>query len=112
VIDEAALRRTVGGPSVTRDQWDRILERADHPFITVQVLPYDSGAHAALEGAFTILGLSPVESVVYVENAEGGQVYSDPQLTANAAGRFNSLMAGALSPAATRDFLVKERNMS
>ncbi|WP_075925375.1 helix-turn-helix transcriptional regulator [Nocardiopsis sp. CNR-923] len=102
VIDEAALRRVVGGPDVMRAQWDQIIERSQEPFVTVQVLPFDQGAHAALEGAFTILGLSPVESVMYLENAEGGQVYSDPQLVLNATGRFNSLMAGASHPQRVR----------
>ncbi|MEV2277469.1 helix-turn-helix transcriptional regulator [Nocardiopsis sp. NPDC049922] len=110
VLDEAVLRRMVGGPDIMRAQWDSIIERMDQPFTKVQVIPYDHGAYASMEGAFTILGLSPVESVMYLENAESGQVYADPQIVANATGRFNSLMAVALSPASSRDFLVRERN--
>lgn len=112
VIDESALRRRVGSADIMREQWEQIIERANQPFTTVQVIPYDHGAHASMEGAFTILGLSSVESVLYMENAEGGQVYSDPQIVGNANGRFNSLMAVALSPAASRDFLVREGNTS
>jgi transcriptional regulator with XRE-family HTH domain len=112
VIDEAVLSRLVGSQAVMRAQWARIIERSDQPFTTIQVIPYDQGAYAAMEGAFTVLGLSPVESVMYLENAEGGQVYSDPQTVANATGRFNSLMAVALSPTASRDYVVKGRNLS
>jgi len=112
VLDEAVLWRRVGSRELMRAQWDQIIKRADQTFITVQVIPYDQGAYAAMEGAFTILGLSPVESVMYLENAESGQVYSDPQTVANATGRFNSLMAAALSPTVSGDFLAKERNKS
>ncbi|MEU8040831.1 helix-turn-helix transcriptional regulator [Streptosporangium sp. NPDC049078] len=69
VIDEAALRRVVGGPEVMAEQLLHIVKVAEQPNVAVQVLPFDAGAHAALMGSFVILDfesdLDP--SIVYVE---------------------------------------------
>ncbi len=69
VIDEAALRRPLGGPAVMRAQLERLIAATDEPGITVQVLPFGSGAHAAEGGAFTIMRFPEAElpDVVYVE---------------------------------------------
>lgn len=109
VIDEAVLWRTVGGDGILRSQWAKILERLDHPFMTFQVIPYDQGAYSAMEGGFTVLALSAVDSVLYSENAQTGQIYNDPQVVADATGRFNSLMAVALSPSASKSYLFDRR---
>ncbi|SHI66686.1 hypothetical protein SAMN05421803_101880 [Nocardiopsis flavescens] len=109
VLDEGVLWRTVGGAEVMGTQLTRILERLDEPFVSLQVIPYDQGAYSAMEGGFTVLQLSAVDSALYSENAETGQIYNDPQVVANATGRFNSLMAAALSPAASRRHLLDRR---
>ncbi|MFL1376840.1 helix-turn-helix domain-containing protein [Nocardiopsis protaetiae] len=109
VLDEGMLWRPVGGAGVMGAQLDRILERMEEPFISVQVIPYDQGAYSAMEGGFTVLRLSAVDSALYSENAETGQIYNDPQVVANATGRFNSLMAEALSPSASRKYLLDRR---
>ena len=70
VLDEAALRRLVGGPEVMRKQMARLLELADLPNIIMQVIPFAVGAHpGTMMGAFTILGFEhPADpGVVYVE---------------------------------------------
>jgi hypothetical protein len=73
VIDEAALRRPIGGPGVMRDQIEHLLRLAKLPHVTIQVMPLSFGGHAAEGGAFTILRFSEpdVSDVVYIENLTG-----------------------------------------
>jgi transcriptional regulator with XRE-family HTH domain len=78
VVDEAALRRPVGGRQVLREQLERLVEAADLPGVTLQVLPLASGAHPGLVGAFSILRFADAElpDVVYLEH-QTGAVYLD-----------------------------------
>lgn len=69
VVDEAALRRPIGGKEVMRAQLERLIEVTKEPNVTLQVVPFSSGGHAAEGGAFTILRFPEVDlpDVVYVE---------------------------------------------
>jgi hypothetical protein len=72
MLDEAVLRRPLGGPSVMRDQLTQLIAETKRPNVTIRVLPYRIGAHPALESNFTILefeGQAP--TVVYVEGLVG-----------------------------------------
>jgi transcriptional regulator with XRE-family HTH domain len=72
VLDEAALHRVVGGRQVMAAQLAKILDVAALSNVTVQVLPYDVGAHPATESNFTILELpGPTPGVVFVEGLIG-----------------------------------------
>jgi transcriptional regulator with XRE-family HTH domain len=73
VIDEAALRRAVGGPAVMRVQLARIVEVASMPNVTFQLIPFSVGAHPGLESNFVVLAFDKptVNDVVYVEGAVG-----------------------------------------
>jgi hypothetical protein len=70
VIDEAALRRPVGGRGVMRAQLERLIDATALPQVTLQVLPFGAGAHPAMVGAFTVLRFEDRElpDVVYVEH--------------------------------------------
>jgi DNA-binding XRE family transcriptional regulator len=70
VIDEAALRRPVGGPGVMRPQLGRLIDATDQPNITLQVLPLAVGAHPVMYGMFHLLRFPTPElpDVVYGEN--------------------------------------------
>ena len=70
VVDEAALRRPVGGRAVMRAQLERLVEAAMLPQVTLQVLPFEAGAHPAMVGAFTVLRFEDAElpDVVYLEH--------------------------------------------
>jgi hypothetical protein len=57
VMDEAAIRRVVGGPEVMRAQLDRLLELARLPSVSVQIMPYSAGAHPAMGTSFRIVRL-------------------------------------------------------
>jgi transcriptional regulator with XRE-family HTH domain len=68
VVDEGALRRPVGG-AIVREQLKHLIEVTDHPAVTLQVLPFEAGAHAAMGGPFTILRFAEPDlaDVVYIE---------------------------------------------
>jgi transcriptional regulator with XRE-family HTH domain len=70
VVDEAALRRPVGGREVMRGQVERLLDATKLPNVTLQILPFAAGAHSAMVGAFSILRFADRElpDVVYLEH--------------------------------------------
>ncbi|KWV31793.1 helix-turn-helix domain-containing protein [Micromonospora rifamycinica] len=69
VIDEAALRRPIGGREVKRGQLTALIEATRSPHVRLQVIPFDAGGHAAAGGAFTILrfGDDDLPDIVYIE---------------------------------------------
>lgn len=69
VVDEAALRRPLGGRAVMRRQVEYLCEVTDRPNITLQIMPFDAGGHAAAGGPFSILRFSEqsLPDVVYLE---------------------------------------------
>jgi transcriptional regulator with XRE-family HTH domain len=73
VLDEAALRRPIGGLEVMRGQLAYLIEVSKLPNVTVQVMPFKFGGHAAEGGAFTILRFPEPDlpDVVYVETLTG-----------------------------------------
>lgn len=70
IIDEAALHRPVGGSRVHREQMEHLIELAQLPNVTVQVLPYSAGEHAAAGSSFSILRFAESElpDIVYLEH--------------------------------------------
>ncbi|WDZ86075.1 helix-turn-helix domain-containing protein [Micromonospora cathayae] len=74
VLDEAVVSRPVGGEEVMSAQLARLVEMAKLPNVTIQLLPFRVGAHAGMDGSFTILDFSEPgdPDVVYAENATGG----------------------------------------
>jgi len=77
VIDEAVLRRCVGGPAVMAAQLSKVIEFVRAAKVTVQVIPFDAGAYAACDSNFVLLefGESVMSSVIYVEGLASGQYY-------------------------------------
>jgi hypothetical protein len=78
VVDEAAMRRPVGGPEVMRGQLERLIDASKLPNVTLQVLPFAVGAHSGMPGAFSILRFADPElpDVVYLEHLTNA-VYLD-----------------------------------
>ncbi|WP_433364522.1 helix-turn-helix domain-containing protein [Streptosporangium sp. CA-115845] len=69
VMDEAVLRRPIGGPQVLRVQIDHLLEAVELPNVKLQIMPFDRGGHAAAGGPFSILRFPErdLPDVVYME---------------------------------------------
>lgn len=82
VVDEAALRRPVGGAETMRAQLRHLIEAAALPNVTMQVIPFESGGHAATAGAFSILRFAEPDlpDVVYVEQLTSA-LYMDKRET-------------------------------
>jgi transcriptional regulator with XRE-family HTH domain len=78
VIDEAALRRPIGGAEVMRGQIERLIDASKEPHVTIQVLPFRLGGHAAEAGAFTLMRFPELDlpDVVYTEQLTSA-VYLD-----------------------------------
>ena len=78
VVDEAVLRRPLGGPEVMRAQLEHLLEMAARPNVTLQIVPFERGGHAAAGGPFTILRFAEPDlaDVVYLEQLASA-VYLD-----------------------------------
>lgn len=100
VIDEAVLCRPVGGAAVMFDQLNRLMERAVLPHVTIQVMPFSSGAHAGMEGPFLILGFPEQADpdVVYVDNTTAGIYLEEPAAILRYTLMFDHLRAAALGP--------------
>ncbi|MEU0543860.1 helix-turn-helix transcriptional regulator [Nocardia sp. NPDC005978] len=69
VLDESVLRRPVGGPAVMRGQLEYLIKISQLPNVTIQVLPYAAGGHAAAGSSFTMLRFAESElpDIVYLE---------------------------------------------
>ncbi len=69
VVDEAAVRRPIGGAEVMREQLTALIEATRSPHVRLQIIPFDAGGHAAAGGAFTILrfGDQDLPDIVYIE---------------------------------------------
>jgi transcriptional regulator with XRE-family HTH domain len=79
IIDEAVLRKEIGGTDVAVEQLDYLLTLSERPNVSIRVLPNSAGAHPSLHGAFIVLDF-PIErdpGVVYLEDRTGGRYQDD-----------------------------------
>ncbi|MBE1535655.1 transcriptional regulator with XRE-family HTH domain [Actinomadura algeriensis] len=69
VVDEAVVRRPLGGRGVMRRQLEHLMEMSELPNVTLQIVPFGAGGHAAAGGPFTILRFAEpgLSDVVYLE---------------------------------------------
>jgi len=108
IIDEAALRRPVGGPKVMRNQIQRLIEASAQPNVVVQVMPFRFGGHAAESGAFTILRFpdEDVSDVVFLEQLTSA-LYLDKRDDVDAYVQvMERLSVDSQQPDTTPDFLA------
>ncbi|MGV9641853.1 helix-turn-helix domain-containing protein [Streptomyces sp. NPDC003333] len=112
ILDEAVLRRPVGGRDVMRAQLARLLDTATERQITVQVLPFDQGEHDALGGSLTLLTLPDGTEAAYTEGAHYGQLIEEPGEVTRFALTYDRLRAAALPPLMSLDMIrsVREDN--
>jgi transcriptional regulator with XRE-family HTH domain len=100
VLDEAVMRRQVGGPAVMAEQLGELIEAAKRPNVTLQVLPFTSGEHAGMDGEFTIFHYreSADPDVVYIENTGSDLYLEAPEVTRRYNKIFDHLRAAAQNP--------------
>ncbi|MFD8199219.1 helix-turn-helix domain-containing protein [Streptomyces sp. NPDC003470] len=108
VLDEAVLRREVGGPGVMARQLTRLVEAARLPHVRLQVLPFSAGAHIGVTGPFVIFSfpstsdldvvvLDHLTSSLHLERKEDLEAYTEA---------FNALLIHALSPEDSLDYIA------
>ena len=100
VLDEAVVSRPVGGDDVMRDQLVRLVEAAELPNVTLQILPFQVGAHAGMDGPFAILDFPEAEDpdVVYAESATGGLFLEKADELQKYGTIFDTIQSTALTP--------------
>lgn len=80
ILDEAVLRRPVGGPEVMAKQLDHLASMARQPSIVVRVIPLDAGAHQGMNGgAFVIAEFEETATIAYQDTAVAGQIIENPE---------------------------------
>jgi Domain of unknown function (DUF5753) len=108
ILDEAALHRVVGGREVMAAQLDKVLRMSAQPKIVIQVLPYEAGAHPAMESNFSIIELpAPTPGVVFVEGLIGSVYLDRAQDLDRYHAVFEQLQAVALTPKDTADLIAR-----
>ncbi|MBV9023522.1 MAG: helix-turn-helix domain-containing protein [Streptomycetaceae bacterium] len=100
IIDEAALRRHVGGPLVMAEQMQRLQVLAERPNVTLQVIPYAAGAHPGMPGSFALLSFPDADDpeIVYIDSMANDLFLESEQDIRHYTTTFNTLARVALSP--------------
>jgi transcriptional regulator with XRE-family HTH domain len=108
ILDEAVIRRAIGGPEVMAGQLARLTEVSKMPSVTLQVLPFSSGSHAGLRGPFSILEFPERADadVAYVESVAGILYLEKDREVRACAEAFDRLRATALSPGASAELIT------
>ncbi|MEU6279587.1 helix-turn-helix transcriptional regulator [Streptomyces sp. NPDC047028] len=105
ILDEAVLRRPIGGSAVMRKQLVRLLDAATERHITVQVLPFDQGGHESMGGSLTLLTMPDGTDVAYTEGADYGQLIEEPADVSRYTVIYDRLRAAALPPLMSLDVI-------
>lgn len=101
VIDEAVLRRNVGGADVMAEQLSRLSQMAHESHVTIQVIPFGAGAHPGMSGPFVVMDFpDPADpTIVWAESAAGDRFVDDEAEVRRHCTSFQQVTAQALSPA-------------
>jgi transcriptional regulator with XRE-family HTH domain len=107
IVDEGVLRRIVGGPTVMHGQLAHLAEISQRPTVTVQVVPFEAGAHRAMEGGFIILRFADEGDgdVVSVDLRTRSLYLDDKDEVEAYRGAWESVLATAASPMLSRQMI-------
>ncbi|UCM90436.1 helix-turn-helix domain-containing protein [Streptomyces marincola] len=105
ILDEAVLRRPVGGPAVMRAQLAALIERSNTPTSVVQVLPFTHGEHGLLGGTLRLLTLKDGETFAYEESIASGTLMEDRERVDERLHAYDLLRSHALSPVESAAFI-------
>ncbi|MFC9703365.1 MULTISPECIES: helix-turn-helix transcriptional regulator [Streptomyces] len=109
VIDEGALHRIVGSRQLMVDQLEHLIEQSHLPHVTVQVIPFEMGAHPGISGQYSILEFPDTSdsSVVYIEGVTSDLYLEKAQDVGKYSVMYEHLRAQALNVDQTREFIAK-----
>jgi len=112
VIDEAVLRRNLGGRQAMRNQLDHILEAIERPHVTVQVVPFERSDIAAVGGPFTLLRFAEPDlpDIVYLEQLNSALYLNKEVDVMSYRQIINRLAAGALTPQRSTELIASVRD--
>jgi transcriptional regulator with XRE-family HTH domain len=112
LIDEAVLRRNLGGRQVMRDQLAHILEASKRPNITVQVVPFERSDAAAVGGPFTLLRFAEPDlpDIVYLEQLNSALYLNRDVDVETYLKTVDRLAAGALTPGRSTELIASVRD--
>ncbi|PRY40514.1 helix-turn-helix protein [Umezawaea tangerina] len=111
VLNEEAVLRRIGGVDVLAGQIERLLELGALPNVTIQIVPLEAGAHAALEYTFTLLYIARARaSIVYIESLATADYLARPQHAQTYNLAFESAQRTALSHEDMADYLRQTQN--
>ncbi len=105
ILDEAALRRSFGGPAVMRAQLARLIDLTLTPTSTLQVVPFEHGGHPLAGGSLELLTLEDGTQVVWEEGFASGTLLEDPERVRHRRWAYDRLRACALSPRDSAAFI-------
>lgn len=98
ILDEAVIRRAIGGPEVMRAQLAALLPLVDTHHTLVQVIPFSHGGHALLGGSLKLLTLDNGNAVAYEESIGTGTLLEDAEWVRAHRRAYDVMRAYALSP--------------
>ncbi|MFI5632859.1 helix-turn-helix domain-containing protein [Streptomyces sp. NPDC051664] len=101
VLDEAVLRRKVGGMTVMAEALNHVLKLAREHRIIVQVLPFNAGAHMAMEGQLKLMSFDDAPPLAYLQGLGTGKLYDDLATVRHYELTYDLVAASALSPEAS-----------
>jgi transcriptional regulator with XRE-family HTH domain len=107
VLDEAVLRRPVGTVETMRAQLQYLVNSAELPHVTIQVVPFSSGAYIGQDGSFNILSFSEPHNpdVAYIESPAGSLYLDEPEAVQHQIDAFNLIRKTALNKQETSAFI-------
>jgi transcriptional regulator with XRE-family HTH domain len=108
IMDEAAVRRLVGGQEAMRRQIQRLLDESDKPTVTIEVVPFSAGAHPGMQGPFMLFEFPDAEDddALYLEGPkESKWNRDDPEEISSFRERFEDLRELSLGPQGSVDLL-------
>ncbi|OJY42406.1 helix-turn-helix transcriptional regulator [Pseudonocardia sp. 73-21] len=103
VLDESAIRRPVGNASIMRDQLEALESASRRPRTSIQVIPFEAGAHPGLDSRFVMLSTNDEHKaeLVHVEGLSGFRNFEKPREIGHFDQAWQRLSALALSPPAS-----------
>ncbi|HEX4091877.1 MAG TPA: helix-turn-helix transcriptional regulator [Trebonia sp.] len=108
IMDEAAVRRLVGGPEAMRRQLQRLLDESDKPTVTIEVVPFSAGAHPGMQGPFMLFEFPDAadDDALYLEAPNDARLNrDDAEEISLFRERFEVLRELSLGPQGSRDLL-------
>lgn len=110
ILDEAVVRRVVGSKGIMRRQIRRLIELADRPNVTIEVVPFGAGVHPGLKGSFVVLEFPDAadDDVLYLESPSGDLISRDvPEEVLTYREVFEHLRSLSLGPSDSMTYLGK-----